>query len=91
MTHPKGLRLANETYAREGAEPIVVMKTREELMQNLVQGCEEQALMDEVAALKAENERLRVYLEVIAGTYGPNHLSKFARDTALAALKGGAA
>lgn len=42
MTHPKGLRLANETS----------------LMQAISEGCEMQALMDEVAALKAEIKRL---------------------------------
>lgn len=91
MTHPKGLRLANETYAREGYpdrlyipldalsqwhrkwpclpafEPVCVgdpcvTYVRQDVMQPISEGREMQALMDEVVALKSENERLRYVL-----------------------------
>lgn len=89
MTHPKGLRLANETYAREP------------LMQAISEGCEMQALMDEVAALKAKNEWLRQELSITSKALGYflrrssahewAYTRNRAEELALDALKGGAA
>jgi hypothetical protein len=41
-----------------------------------------------ITALEEENKRLREALGKVRDGYGPNHLSKYARDIASAALKG---
>lgn len=44
-------------------------------------------LRQDTQRLREDNERLREGLEKIADGYGPNHISKYARDIATRALK----
>lgn len=56
-----------------------------EFVENLVNAYRAGDLVEK-DALQAENERLREVVSNLAEGYGPNHLSKFVRDTAIKAL-----